>query len=182
MVEVRFHGRGGQGSVIASTILALAAFKEGKDIQAFPFFGVERRGAPVTAFTRIAEDKITKRTAVYQPNYVIILDPALISGVDVTKGLQSGGLILVNSHRGPAQFHFGAAHKVATINAVDIALRHGLGVKATPIVNTAILGAFAKVVNIVSLESILAAIREKITSKTEANVAAAEEAFAKVIV
>ncbi len=180
MIEIRFHGRGGQGAVLASSILAVAAFKEGKDVQAFPFFGVERRGAPVTAFTRIAEKKIRIRTEIYNPHYVVVLDPVLIEGINVTKGLQPQGTILINTTQKGKSFNFRRDIRIETIPASEIALRHGLGDKAAPIVNTVMLGAFARVSSLVKLDSVLAAIREKIGTKQEANVAAAAEAFAQV--
>lgn len=180
MIEVRFHGRGGQGAVLASTILASAAFREGKYVQAFPFFGVERRGAPVTAFTRMAQEKIRLRTEIYHPQYVVVLDPVLIEAVDVTNGLQEQGVILINTEQGRDQFHFRSDIKIITVPASVIALKHGLGDQAAPIVNTAILGALARVCSLVSLESITAAIREKISVKQEANIAAAAEAYERV--
>ena len=97
MVEVRFHGRGGQGAVVASEILATALFHEDKAVQAFPAFGVERRGAPVAAFLRCDDTPIRLRCQIYQPDQVIVLDPTLLSAVDVTAGLKNDGSILINS-------------------------------------------------------------------------------------
>ena len=92
MIEIRFHGRGGQGAVIASKILASALFKEGKYAQAFPAFGAERRGAPVMAFTRFDQKAITRRSMVYEPDHVVVLDEPILALVDVTAGLKEGGL------------------------------------------------------------------------------------------
>lgn len=180
MVEVRFHGRGGQGSVIASNILAEAAFREGKNIQAFPHFGVERRGAPVLAFTRISNKPIRVKHEIYNPDCVVVLDPTLIEAVDVTKGLKDKGIIIINSNKSPRDFAFKGPFKVATVNASEIAKRHGLGVRSTPIVNTAILGAFAMATGLVALESILKAVGERVPLKKDENVAAAREAYEKV--
>lgn len=180
MIEIRFHGRGGQGAVIASNILAEAAFREGKCVQSFPYFGVERRGAPVEAFTRINERNIRIRHRIYKPDVVVVLDPTLIEAVDVIKGLKKNGFILINTDGNPKSFSFKGDFKVATINASDIAETFGLGAKSSPIVNTAILGAFAKFTKLVTLKSILKAINEKAPLKKGENIAAAKEAYEKV--
>ncbi len=180
MIEVRFHGRGGQGAVIASNILAEAAFREGKSVQSFPYFGVERRGAPVAAFTRIDKNNIRIRHQIYKPDCVVILDPTLIEAVDVTKGLKEEGIILINTDKNPKSYPFKGNFKIATVNASNIASRLGLGTRSTPIVNTAILGAFSKFTKIVSLDSVLKAIKERVPLKREENIAAAKEAYEKV--
>jgi len=174
--EIRFHGRGGQGAVVASTILAEAAFIEGSQVQAFPFFGVERRGAPVTAYARIAKKKIRIRSAIYEPDYIVVLDPTLIGVVDVAKGVRSGGMVLVNTNKSPKDFKFRKDVKVVTVDATSIAKRHGLGTRMTPIVNTPMLGALARIIEEVSLDSIIASIKKKIIIKTDENVKAAMEA------
>ncbi|MEM3493904.1 MAG: 2-oxoacid:acceptor oxidoreductase family protein, partial [Thermoplasmata archaeon] len=97
MYEIRFHGRGGQGAVIASNLLAEAFFIEGYDVQAFPYFGVERRGAPVTAFTRADTKPIRVKMQIYEPNYVVVLDPSVMLKTDVTSGLKQGGFVLINT-------------------------------------------------------------------------------------
>lgn len=177
MVEVRFHGRGGQGAVVATNVLAVACFHEGKYVQAFPAFGVERRGAPVEAYLRIAETKIHLRTNVYTPDHVVVLDPTLIEVANVSRGLKEGGNLLLNTDRTPQDFPRFSAFRVATVNANPIALRHGLGSRTHPIVNTAILGAFARATGFVSLDAVCEAIREEVPSHHEANVAAAREAY-----
>ncbi|EQD62299.1 hypothetical protein B1B_07325, partial [mine drainage metagenome] len=96
MLEIRFHGRGGQGAVVASELLAEAVFLDGKVAQSFPFFGVERRGAPVTAFTRIEDHPIQIRSFIEEPDVVVVLDPGLLRDTPVTEGLKPGGLLLVN--------------------------------------------------------------------------------------
>ena len=179
MRELRIHGRGGQGAVIASKVLAAAFFREGRSVQSFPAFGVERRGAPVTAFLRVAEGPILLRCEVQTPQDLIVLDPTLVRAVDVTAGLEPGGGILINSERPAASYDaLGLRFRVATVDASDIARRHGLGSKTQPIVNTAILGAFAVFSGLVTLESVCAAIREEITIRPAENVAAAREAAA----
>jgi len=135
MYEVRFHGRGGQGAVTAANILAIAAVKQGFYAQSFPYFGVERRGAPVQAFTRIDDKKIDIRMNVYNPDAVVVLDPSLMDVIDVTEGLKEGGIIVINTSKNPEDFKLGD-FKIATVDATKIALEHKLGSMAAPIVNT----------------------------------------------
>lgn len=182
MIEVRFHGRGGQGAVVASEILASAFFAEGKFVQAFPAFGIERRGAPVTAFLRISSAPIRLRCQIESPDHVVILDPTLISVVDVTSGLKPGGWIIVNSDDDPEAFPVLATEgwRVATVDAAGIAARLRLGGRTNPIVNTAILGAFAQATNLVTLESVVKAIEEGAPLKPGQNREAAREAYAAV--
>lgn len=182
MIEIRIHGRGGQGAVIASKVLACALFAEGRWVQAFPAFGVERRGAPVAAFVRADEAPILLRCQIYQPDQLIVLDPTLIQAVDVTGGLHPGGLILINTQCEPDSFEVLGAFQVATVDASAIALRHKLGTPEQPIVNTAILGAYAAVSGVVSLEAVVQGIEQSIPSgaAARANVEAAQEAYAAV--
>ncbi len=181
MIEIRFHGRGGQGAVVASKIIAEAAFLEGKDVQAFPYFGVERRGAPVTAFTRIDDRPIRIKSEIYTPDYVIILDPSLIGNVDMTYGLKDGGLVLVNIDKPPSEVKLDVIAKIATVDARTIALSHGLGSKTAPIVNTAIVGAFSKASHEVKIDSVLNAVKNNVPLKKEENAQAAKEAYDKVM-
>ncbi|MEW5760483.1 MAG: 2-oxoacid:acceptor oxidoreductase family protein [Candidatus Thermoplasmatota archaeon] len=178
MIEIRFHGWGGQGAVIASNLLAEAFFIEGKDVQSFPYFGVERRGAPVTAFTRVDEKKIRIRSEIYEPDYVIVLDQNLLSATDVTHGLKKDGLVLVNTKKQPEELNI---NKVATIDATSIALKYALGTRTAPIVNTSILGAFAKVSKLVKLDSIVKSIISGLHTKINENVSAAKESYEKVV-
>jgi 2-oxoacid:acceptor oxidoreductase gamma subunit (pyruvate/2-ketoisovalerate family) len=182
MVEIRFHGRGGQGAVVASEILAAALFREGKHVQAFPAFGVERRGAPVTAFLRVDSRPIRLRCQIESPDHIIILDPTLIAAVDVTTGLKPAGSILISSDRAPESFTqlMRDGWRVATVDAGAIASKHGLGTRTNPIVNTAILGAFARITQLVGLEAVLEAIREGVPVRPEENIAAAREAYGNV--
>jgi len=177
MRELRIHGRGGQGAVIASKLLASALFHEGRWVQSFPAFGVERRGAPVTAFLRIDEAPIRLRCEVSEPDDLIVLDPTLIQAVDVTAGLKPGGRILINSDGPPEEYPaLVARFQVATVAAGEIAARHKLGSRTQPIVNTAILGAFAVYSGLVGLESVCSAIQEDVPTHADANVRAAREA------
>jgi 2-oxoacid:acceptor oxidoreductase gamma subunit (pyruvate/2-ketoisovalerate family) len=180
VIEIRIHGRGGQGAVVASKLLVTAAAKEGKKVQAFPLFGAERRGAPVAAFARVAEEKIRIHSEVYTPDCVIVLDPVLYRTIDVTAGLKEDGWILLNSAQAPSSYPFPAHFKVATVDASSIALKHKLGSRTEPIVNTAILGAVARVTGIVGIEALAETVREAIPGKGAENEAAAREAYAAV--
>jgi 2-oxoacid:acceptor oxidoreductase gamma subunit (pyruvate/2-ketoisovalerate family) len=176
MRELRIHGRGGQGAVTSSKLLAAALFLEGKSVQSFPAFGVERRGSPVTAFLRLSDGPILLRCEITEPDDLIVLDPTLIGAVDVTAGLKPGGSILINSEKAPASYvDLVRRFRVATVDASAIAGRHRLGSGAQPIVNTAILGAFAEYSGLVSLESVCKVIEEEVPRPKD-NVAAAREA------
>jgi len=177
MKEIRFHGRGGQGSVLASNILANAAFLEGRYVQAFLLIGAERRGAPVVAYTKIDDKPIRNRSQIYTPDYVVVLDPKLPELVDVASGIKPSGMILVNSEKDGGDFHFNSEARTVTIDVTSIALKHGLGTRTAPIVNTSVLGAFARISGEVGLEALLTAVREFAPVKREENAMAAEEAY-----
>jgi 2-oxoacid:acceptor oxidoreductase gamma subunit (pyruvate/2-ketoisovalerate family) len=177
MIEIRFHGRGGQGTVVASKILADALAKEGNFVQAYPEFGVERRGAPVFAFIRIDHQPIYDKSRIYNPDHVVVVDPTLVEAIDVTEGLKDGGYIIINSPKKPEEFKFPDRFKVFTIDATEIAVRHKLGTLAAPIVNTAIVGAVVKILKLTKLESLVAAIKEGVPQKPDENVQAAIEAY-----
>lgn len=170
MIEIRFHGRGGQGAVTAARLLAEAAFLEGKHAQAFPFFGAERRGAPVLAFARIDDKQIRVRTQIYEPDYVVVLDPLLPEVVDVASGIKQGGIIVLNSKKA---MQFPRA-QTASVDATSIAMET-LGVSIT---NTAMLGAFAKATGLVTLESLIEVIKRHFSSKlAEKNTSAIKAAY-----
>lgn len=183
MIEIRFHGRGGQGAVIGSKILATAAFAEGKFVQAFPFFGIERRGAPVTSYVRIDDKKIYLRNQIRHPDHLIILDPTLLAHPPTFQGFEGKGWVLINHKQRPHDMEELSQLKglrVATIDASEIAHRNKLGSPLSPIVNTAILGAFARITNICTLDSIVDAIMEGAPHDPEANAKAAREAYEEV--
>ena len=181
MIEIRFHGRGGQGAVVASKILATSLFLEGKYSQSFPAFGVERRGAPVTAFLRIDDKPIRLRTEIYEPDHLVVLDPLLVEQVPLAKGLKKNGIVIINSGRKPGEFSDSfKGFRVATVPAGRIAVKHHLGTAQSPIVNTAILGAVAKVLEIVTMESLIEGIKTEVPAHTENNAAAAQEAYKTV--
>ncbi len=174
MKEIRIHGRGGQGSVTAAELIAVAAFEDGKWSQAFPYFGTERRGAPVTAFARISDKKIRLRSQVYEPDYVIVQDPSLIPVVDVASGMKQDGVIIINTEKDPSVLKINTHATVKTIDATALAIE----IIGKPIVNTALLGAFAGATGNIRLESINKAIKARFPGKIgETNVAAAKRAF-----
>ncbi len=180
MIEIRFHGRGGQGAVVAAELLARAAFLDGREPQSFPFFGVERRGAPVTAYARIDDRPIGLRTSILAPDVVVVLDPGLLSTTPVTDGLRPGGLLLVNSHHSPVRLAAPLGVRRASVDANAIAAAHGLGSRTMPIVNTAVLGALARAGGVVSLEALARAIDAFVPAHPAENRAAAADGFASV--
>lgn len=180
MIEVRFHGRGGQGAVLAAELLAQAAFLDGRVPQSFPFFGVERRGAPVTSFTRLDDRPIGVRTMITAPDLVVVLEPGLLLSQPVADGLKAGGLLLVNTRRPPGELRLHAPGRIATVDATQIALAHGLGSPTLPIVNTAMLGAIAKASGIVPLSAVERAVERFVPAKATENRLAAQDGFATV--
>lgn len=180
MQEIRFHGRGGQGTVLATISLARAFFDAGWEVQTFPVFGVERRGAPVEAYLRIDHAKIRVRSGVYTPDHVVVMDAKLIAAIDVTRGLKPGGWILVNSPTAPEIPSASGDFRLAWADATGIALSHGLGTPTQPIINTAMMGAFARIMEMPEMVHIEAAIRREVPAKKEENVAAARTAFQTV--
>ncbi len=176
---VRFHGRGGQGAVVASKILAKAYFRQGLFVQAFPAFGMERRGAPVAAFVRVDSAPILARGEVAHPDISVVLDPKLLELIDVAKGLAPQATIILNYPDSTAAPKFQGVGTTALVNATEIALNNRLGSKLAPIVNTVILGAYAKVIRQIplELENLVQAIEEVIPGKQGENVAAACQAF-----
>lgn len=165
MQEIRFHGRGGQGAVIASRILAQALFFEGRYAQSFPTFGAERRGAPVAAFVRADDVFINVRSRVTNPDYVIVMAARLIETVPVSDGLKTDGILLINSDQAAEDFSFESttgsekpSYQVITINLNRIALEYGLGNEIMPLINAPVLGALAKVSGLVKPESLIKAL------------------------
>lgn len=178
MIEIRWHGRGGQGGVTAAELLAKAAYVDGyKGVQAFPFFGAERRGAAVKSFTRISDEEINVRSQVYTPNVVAVLDSTLLDFVDVTEGLKEGGKVIVNSPKSPKELDLPTGH-VYTYDGTGIALKLGLLVAGLPVVNTTMLGAFAKATGLVKIETVQKIICENWSGKVgERNAQGAKEAY-----
>lgn len=184
MFQIRIHGRGGQGVVSAAEMLSIAAFLEGKHAQAFPSFGSERTGAPVVAFCRISDHEIRLREPIMQPNALIIQDSTLLHQVDVFSGLEADGYILINTNHsfdelGVGEFVRDFRHeRLLTVPATELALEH-IG---RPVPSAVMLGGFAAITGIITLDSVAAAIRQKFSGKVaEGNVAAATEAHRYVI-
>ncbi len=175
MHQVRIHGRGGQGVVTAAELLSVAAFAEGRHAQAFPTFGSERTGAPVVAFCRIDERPIRSREPIAEPDTLIVQDPTLLHQVDLFAGLHEGGLVLLNSTRTLDELGLAdTGFRIVTLPATDIARTH-LG---RPVPNAVLLGGFAALTGVVSLDAVVAAIKEKFRGAVgEKNATAARVAY-----
>lgn len=180
MIEVRIHGRGGQGAVIASLLIAHSAHCKGYHVQVFPEFGVERRGVPVTAFARMDTKPILLRTKIARPDHVMILDPAIAKYLPVTAGLKENGCIVMNAADEKALEQFRNGWKPAWVDGTSIAARHKIGTATAPIVNTAMVGAFAAVTGLFGLDEIKKAMEANFPGAADRNYAAAEEAYREV--
>jgi 2-oxoacid:acceptor oxidoreductase gamma subunit (pyruvate/2-ketoisovalerate family) len=176
VLEIRFHGRGGQGVVVGCEIVAKALLHEGKYVQYSPDFGTERRGAPVRAFLRIDDKQIYQKDQIYNPDCVILFS-FFSRTEDFISGLKPGGWLIINSPKDPSEFEELGPFRVATIDANEIALKYEIGTETAPIVNTVILGAMAKILGF-SLDSLTEAIREKFQG--DRNYLGALEAYEKV--
>jgi pyruvate ferredoxin oxidoreductase gamma subunit len=180
MLQVRFHGRGGQGVVTAAEMLSIAAFEQGRHALAFPSFGSERTGAPVVAFCRIDDQEIRLREPILEPDALIIQDPTLLHQVDVFQGLKPDGYVLINSTRSFDELGVGDItqrfrhERLTHVPAAEIAMKH-LG---RPVANAVLLGGFAALSGLITLDAVEHAIRDKFSGKVaEGNVAAAAEAY-----
>lgn len=180
MQEIRFHGRGGQGTVVASIILAKSFFEAGFFVQAFPSFGVERRGAPVEAYLRLDDKKIRIRYNIYHPDHIVVQDRHLFNVADITRGLSPGGWILVNCPSFDDLPPGLSSYRTAIVDAARIALKHNLGTRTHPMINTAMIGAFAKLMDDPPIEIIERIIEEEVVSKQKENGLAAREAYDSV--
>jgi pyruvate ferredoxin oxidoreductase gamma subunit len=169
MFEIRIHSRGGQGGVTAARLLALAAIHDGKYATACPFYGAERRGAPIVSFVRIDDKPIRIYSQIKKPDLVVVLDASVMDVVDVLQGLKKGGSVLINS----AQKREFPGFSTSNVDLTGIALKENLIVAGAPILNTAVLGALAKM-GIISVDSAKKAIREMFSD--DRNVKAAESA------
>ncbi len=181
LIEIRWHGRGGQGAVTSTELVAQAAISEGKYAQAFPSFGPERRGAPVLAFIRIdSKQPIKIRAEITQPDIVVVLDPGLLSIINVTSGLKNGGLVIINSKKSAEQIRaeFGIKDRLATMDATRIA-REVLGV---PIVNTTMIGALVKAAPVIKLESVSQPLAKRCGRLAERNYQAMKKAYEETVV
>ena len=183
MLQIRIHGRGGQGVVSAAEMLSVAAFEQGRHAQAFPSFGSERTGAPVVAFCRIDDRDIRLREPILEPDVVIVQDPTLLHQVDVFQGLVPDGYVLINSKRSFAELGLTEIQqrhrreRLTTVPATEMALKH-LG---RPLPNAVLLGGFAALSGLITLDAVDHAIRAKFGGRVaDSNVAAAAEAYAFV--
>lgn len=179
LLEVRWHGRGGLGAVTSAELLARAAAGEGKFTQSFPSFGPERRGAPVVAFLRIGDEFIRTRTNIRTPDVVVVIDPRLLSVVDVTEGLKDNGIIIINSSRTPEQLKkdYGYKWPIASVDASHIA-QETIGL---PITNTAMIGAFLKATPVIPLESMQEALDERFGTRASQNFKAMQRAHDELL-
>lgn len=181
MLQVRIHGRGGQGVVSGAEILAVAAFLEGKHAQAFPSFGSERMGAPVMAFCRIDDKPIRLREPVMEPDALIVQDPTLLHQVDLFNGVRPAAIVLINSTRPVEELGLDSLLqrlpqlRLFALAATDIAVRH----VGRPVPNVPLLAAFAALTQLIGIDSVIAALRDKFPARiAEVNAAAAREAYA----
>lgn len=184
ITEVRWHGRGGQGAVTASKLLATSALAEDKYIQAFPEYGPERMGAPIQSFTRISDKPINIHCHVTSPDMVVVLDPTLVGSVDIVEGLTDEGIIVVNTNESPAQIRKKLqlkGKKIFTVDASKIALEE-LG---RPMPNTPMVGALVKATGLLKLDNVITDIKSKFSGKfsqkvVDGNVNAIKRAYQEV--
>jgi pyruvate ferredoxin oxidoreductase gamma subunit len=177
MIEIRIHGRGGQGNVVAAYLLASAAFEEGRYVQAFPSFGAERRGAPVTAFVRIADRPIRRRCEVREPAFLIIQDEALLHVAGVLDGLRAGGGILINSNQSSDQLSNHLGQAVVALPATALATE----VLGRPVPNTALLAAFLTLTGLLPHAALIKALSARFKGGVlERNASLVEQAASRV--
>ncbi len=175
MLEIRYHGRGGQGAVTSAELMAVAAINEGKFAQAFPSFGPERRGAPVLAFTRVSEEKIRTREKVYEPDVVAVLDPTLLEIVDVAAGLREGGTLVLNTSESAEALRkrYGWKARLALVDASKIAMEE----MNVPITNTTMLGAILKATGVVDIASLEGPLEKRFGPIAPKNLSSCKRAF-----
>jgi 2-oxoacid:acceptor oxidoreductase gamma subunit (pyruvate/2-ketoisovalerate family) len=180
MVEIRLHGRGGQGAVTSAELTALAAIEQGKYARAFPSFGPERRGAPVMAFIRVSDKPIRTREKVYNPDIVVVLDPSLLTLVNVAAGLKPGGVVVVNSAKSVEEIRkeTGITGKLAVVDATRIAVET-MGI---PITNTVMLGAMLKATGLLAASSLEGPLKERFGRIADKNIAAFKRAFDETVI
>ncbi|MBN1367930.1 MAG: pyruvate ferredoxin oxidoreductase subunit gamma [Dehalococcoidales bacterium] len=180
LLEIRWHGRGGQGAVTSAELVAQAGINEGRYGQAFPSFGPERRGAPVQAFVRVSTHPIRNRAEITQPDVVVVLDPGLLPVVNVATGLKPDGIAIINTRKTPEQIRqeFKINQKIATVNATKIAMET-LGVN---IVNTTMVGALIHATGIVKLDSLTEPLKGRFGKLAERNFESMKKAFEQTVV
>jgi len=184
LIEIRWHGRGGQGAVTASEILAEAALEEGKYFQAFPDYGPERMGAPIRAYTRIGSSPIRQHCQITQPDAVVVLDPTLVGVVDFTDGVKEGGALIINTPLSPTELRKKLGFDKGKVFTVD-ATRIALDTIGRNIPNTTMIGALLKALGVISKESVREEIRKRLEARgdkemAKANIDAFERAYSEV--
>jgi pyruvate ferredoxin oxidoreductase gamma subunit len=179
LYDIRWHGRGGQGAITAAKLLAQAAYLDGyQGVTAAPSFGAERRGAPVSASTRISPEPVMVVSQVEEPDIVVVLDHTLLGYDDVTSGLRKGGWLVVNSRLSPKELKVKGDFNIATADATSVCRELGLIISGLTVVNTAILGAFVRATGLVDLASIEKVIKERFPSKAaNSNIAAIKQTY-----
>jgi pyruvate ferredoxin oxidoreductase gamma subunit len=181
LIEIRWHGRGGQGAVTSAELVAQAAISEGKYAHAFPSFGPERRGAPVLAFVRISSrEPIRIRAEITQPDIVVVLDPRLLGIVNVTSGLKENGMLVINTRKSFPEIEakFKAECKLAKVDAASIA-KEILGI---PVTNTTMVGALVRATGVVKLDSLLQPLEQRFGRLAERNIKAMQRAYEETLV
>jgi 2-oxoacid:acceptor oxidoreductase gamma subunit (pyruvate/2-ketoisovalerate family) len=179
--EIIWYGRGGQGAITASQIAAAAAHHDGyHGITTAPSFGAERRGAPVAAFLKLSRDKAVKSfSAINNPDVIVVLDPTLLSAINLTEKYDRNVTVVINSTKTPAELNLDYFKTVATADITRVALENGLTNEGMTILNTPILGAFVRATNLISMESVKKSIYEKFSAKkAEKNYTTAEIIYA----
>ena len=167
-IEIRFHGRGGQGIVTASALLSEAFFREGKYPQSVPLYGPQRRGAPVTAFLRVGEDRVHERFWIHSPGYVVVLDDSLVRIANVEEGVPEGGVFLFNTAAEDREaLGLDGEYKIAGVDADHIAMNFELGDFPYPRINTLMLAAFSKITGLVDVESVISAAKDRFPPKDD---------------
>ncbi len=180
MIEIRFHGRGGQGAVTSAELTALAAIEQGKYAQAFPSFGPERRGAPVMAFVRVSDEPIRTREKIYEPDIVVVLDPTLLDIVNVASGLKEDGIVVLNTTKSAEEVRevSGISSKLALVDARRIAIET-MGI---PITNTTLLGAMLKATDLLPLSALEGPLQDRFGRIAGKNIQAAQRAYEETVV
>jgi pyruvate ferredoxin oxidoreductase gamma subunit len=179
MKEIRIHGRGGQGSLVLAQFMAIAALEDGKFGYAFPFLGGggERRGKPIEAYCRLSDSPVRVRCRVSEPHYVIVQDATILDELDVTSGLRKGGLLLINTERPSEELDIEGPFEVFTFPAEEMASE----ILGRPIMNTAILGAFAAITGELTLQAVVEAVRNRFSGElAERNVQVVQEAYRRL--
>jgi pyruvate ferredoxin oxidoreductase gamma subunit len=180
MIEIRFHGRGGQGAVTSAELTALAAIEQGKYAQAFPSFGPERRGAPVMAFVRVSDQPIRTREKIYEPDIVVVLDPTLLDIVNVASGLKANGIVVLNTTKSAEEIResSGIKARLALVDATRIATE----TMGLPITNTTLLGAMLKATDLLPTSALEGPLEQRFGRIAGKNIMAFQRAYEETVV